>query len=86
MTDRNAMSASEIERILVAVPVGEDQAKGWRSVWEIADLWSGPTIKNRLAILVGDGRIRRRRDKTHTGFVWVYWRDLPQAKAREEAA
>ena len=55
------LKLTEIEKLYEAVPVGEQNAKGTREIWQCLDLWSKETIRQRLNDLASHGHIERNR-------------------------
>lgn len=65
----------ETNRILIAVPIGEQHAEGWRKIHQRADIWAPTTFRFKLAALVEAGAVRRREEQTPSGARFLYWRD-----------
>jgi hypothetical protein len=75
------MTKQEELEIMLAVPVGEANAKPSREVWRIAKLWAETTFSQMLQAMAKDGRVSRRQEPTPTGFKWVYWRSADRIAA-----
>jgi hypothetical protein len=69
------MIAVDRGRVLLAVPVGKDNAVGATKIAETMSLWSLTTIKRHLVALVASGKIQSRsiRAPRHRD-VTVYYR------------
>jgi hypothetical protein len=74
---RFTMTPAEINTILIAVPIGRDNAEGWKAIWERLEQDAPTTLRWKLSRLADDGVIMRRQmpDPLRAGFRWVYWRE-----------
>lgn len=80
----NAISAVR-EQVFNAVPVGEANAMTARQIWREVDCWSEIGVRNQLAVLANEDRVKREKQNLSavSQFQWLYWKELPAPPATD---
>lgn len=63
------------EAIILAVPVGEENAATQRQVWQNCGLGAESSYATFLIAAVEAGKVNRRKEMRPSGFAWLYWRE-----------